>query len=130
MNKSNEVLLDEALDICSILIGVVKNREEPYYDSNIQGLIADMKHEVFRDHHPVSLFTAIRFLDELAQLIKAKPVAEMPLEQAWQWEMRRVCDLVYETCCEGQLSRNKMIQGMSNRLQIILNDERRKYETK
>jgi hypothetical protein len=129
MKITDKELLEQTLEIFPIIVNVITNRAEPCEDNVIATIVSDVKHEMFRDYHPVALFTSIRFIDELAQLITEKRVAEMNPEEAWKWEMNRVANLIYETACQGYPSRNPLVKGMTNRIIIILNDERKKYET-
>ena len=115
------------LYLANILVETIVDYDKPYEDPTVLEIIEGK--EYFRKYHPVMLFASIQFIDELAQIIKPKRIAEMPAEEAWVWEMRRVIELLINQTFEEWPSDNKLILQMSKRLAFIINEERRKYES-
>jgi hypothetical protein len=115
------------LHLAGVLVELVRDYDAPYEDQAIIEIIEG--DEYFRRYHPVSLFSAIQFIDELAQIIKPKRIAEMDEEVAWVWEMRRIFELLINQSYQSHPSDNKLLFSMAKRLVVILNEERRKYES-
>jgi hypothetical protein len=119
--------LRDTLQLACVLVERIENREEPYEDVTIRAIIEG--DEKFRHYHPVSLFSAIQLIDELAQFIKPKRIAEMDMPEAWIWEMKRIFDHLIAQSFSHTLSTNPLVAGMYARSKTIIEIERRKYES-
>lgn len=119
--------LRNTLHLAQALVKLIENQEEPYNDLTIRAIIEG--DERFRGYHPVSLFAALQFIDELAQIIRPKRVAEMPAKEAWAWEMDRVIELIFLQSYKTEISERPLVADMSRRIVTIINEERRQYES-
>ena len=119
--------MKDTVHLAADLVGLIENQDEPYEDLTIRAIIEG--EERYRIYHPVALFSAIQFIDELAQIVKPKRIAEMEAKEAWVWEMRRVMDHIIDQTYQDELSKRPLIADMYRRIIIIINQERRKYES-